>query len=381
MSAHAYLPPSGAACWSKCSAWPDVNRDAPDEPTPEALEGTAMHAAAEFILNGRQRAVTTPAAGLVGQVFEGVVVSLEMADAVQVYVDHCASLMCELDTYGSPLLSVERHVQIPSVNEKCNGTLDFGLYAPHKRVLHVVDFKGGHRYVDEYECLQLICYASGLLDFYKIDGNLDQVTDVVLTIVQPRCYGGGGAVRSWSVKASELRPYVNTLHTAAERIMAGDRTATTGTHCHYCPGKLHCEAFMRSAGNAVDVSETYSPFNLTDAQLASALDNVATAHARLGQAKDALEEQIKARLRAGVQVGSYALEPSYGRRRWTRPAAEIKMLGELLGAELIREEPITPNQAEKLGVDSSIINAYSTRSQNGSKLTKLDQRQLERFFK
>lgn len=380
MSAHAYLPPSGAGCWVKCSAWPTINRDYPNETTPEAEEGTAMHELAEKLLVLGSRGMHTPAETFIGHTFNSVAMDSEMVEAVQVYVDHCINMMRAHGVFGGSLLSIESRVAIERVHRDCWGTLDFGMYLPEKRTLHIVDFKGGRRYVDEYECWQLICYALGLLDRYKIDGQLDQVTDVVMTIVQPRCYGAD-KVRSWTVKASELRGYANTLADAANRIEAGEMIATTGTHCRFCPGKLNCDAWLRSLGNAIDVSAEFSTINLSDAQLGASMDAVEQAFDRLDQAKDALEEQIKARLKAGHPVGLYGLEPTTGRAKWGRPIEEVKALGAMLGKKLTKEVPITPNQAEKLGVDSSIIKAYSAPVQHGTKLTKFTQRKLERLFK
>lgn len=381
MTAHAFLPPSGAASWLHCPKWALVNAVSPSPTTDAAEEGTAMHELGELILKDALRGINTPAAKYVGHTFNGIEIDEEMAEAVQVYVDYCLELCRKFSIFGGNLLMVEGRVDIPSIHAQCWGTLDFGLYAPEKRVIHVVDFKGGMCYVDEYENWQLICYLIGLLDKYKINGELDQVTDVVATVVQPRAYGHGEAVRSWTLKASDLRGYANKLRQAAELIWSGQGHAQAGEHCHHCPAKLECNAFLRSAFNAVDVAGTLQTMGLKDSELGPALDLVATARKRIEQMHDALEEQAKHVLRKGGVVADYGLSPAYGRQKWNKPVEEIIRLGQLLGKDLAKPGVITPKQAEKLGVDPSVISVYSSRTQQGTKLTKLTQKQLERLFK
>src|SRR5205085_9695018 len=105
------------------------------------------------------------------------------------------------------VLHVEGLIEISILHDLNWGTPDAWVYSPRSLTLDVFDFKFGHGFVSEFENWQLIGYAAGFLESLGIDGHADQALRVNLHVVQPRAYHRAGPVRTWSVLASDLRPY------------------------------------------------------------------------------------------------------------------------------------------------------------------------------
>ena len=118
--------------------------------------------------------------------------------------------------------------------------------------LEVVDYKFGHRFVDEYENDQGIAYTAGIIDhlaelMQKGPGLIDQMIKVNFTVIQPRCFYKGALVRTWSVLASDLRGHINQLAGAAELALMPNPPAVTNSECRDCPGRHACPALQQAA--------------------------------------------------------------------------------------------------------------------------------------
>ena len=230
MSEHAILAPSSAARIVACPGSVKLAAMYPQMETIEAREGTAAHWAAAEILHGRVVAV--------GQVADnGVTLNDDMLEAAYLYSDYIESLNL-ISEYN-----IERTIRSGYLHEENWGTPDFFNY--ESLTLHIPDFKFGHKYVDVYRNWQLINYAALILDFLGVDGSLDQHIKVVMTIVQPRNFHRDGPIRTWSVMASELRPYFNQLRAAFDAAMQPDAKCIVNSECEYCPGRHACEAWCQ----------------------------------------------------------------------------------------------------------------------------------------
>lgn len=343
MSAHAFLAPSSAFRWVKCALSAALEAAYPEtEASPKSLEGTAAHWVVQMLLQGTPVAVDTQAPN-------GVAVTLEMIEAAELVRDDIAAT---LGPDWASRLVIERPVQIPRVHPMHNwGTPDYTAWSPMgngRMRLHVWDFKFGRGIVEAFENWQLIDYVAGLLDESKIDGIRDQETVVDMVVIQPRAYHRSGPVRRWRVLASDLRAHINQLANAAAVATAPNPPATpTPEGCKNCRGRHACEALQRAAYEAADKGQQYGALDLSPHALGLELRALKRAQALLDARVSGLEAQTVATIKGGARVPFWVMESTPGRLAWTRPAAEVFALGDMLGVDLKKEpDPLTPTQAK-----------------------------------
>lgn len=369
MSAHSPLAPSSAHRWQPCPGSVPLEAAYPElEESPEAAEGTAAHHAGAVELLGRSVQVgdLTP---------NGVVLTDEMLDGAALWVNDALAVCFE---QGLPLehLQIEQRVEMPRIHEQCFGTPDTWLYAEQAGTVYLWDFKYGHGTVEHVGNWQMICYMCGILDLLGIDGRNDQLLWCDMRIVQPRAHHRDGKVRSWRVRASDLRGYFNKLNAAAHEAMSAHPHTMSGPHCLHCKAAAHCGTLKRATWSAADY---------LGAAVAEELDADSAGYEM--QLLEHIQELVKARLRArgadlearlkrGERVADWTLEPTYGRTTWRDGEADtVLLMGDMLGLDLRKAAaPITPLQAKQLGkkngVDMSVIDEYSHTPRTGTKLAR-----------
>lgn len=409
---HSPLAPSSAHRWQPCPGSVPLEAAYPElEESPEAAEGTAAHHAGSEELLGRPVRVGDLAPN-------GVVLTDDMVDGASLWVNDALTVCLE---HGLPLehLQVEQRVEMPRIYsgpvpcpdchgigvipytrgqtaesfeqgeydcETCNatgkvsgvayGTPDTWLYAEQAGTVYLWDFKYGHGTVEHVGNWQMICYMCGILDLLGIDGRNDQLLWCDMRIVQPRAHHRDGKVRSWRVRASDLRGYFNKLNAAAHEALSAHPHTMSGPHCLHCKAAAHCGTLKRATWSAADY---------LGAAVAEELDADSAGYEM--QLLEHIQELVKARLRArgadlearlkrGERVADWTLEPTYGRTTWRDGEAEtVLMLGDMMGVDLRKAAaPITPLQAKQLGkkngVDMSVIDEYSHTPRTGIKLAR-----------
>lgn len=376
-AAHSILAPSSAARWVACSGSVLLEAMYPEseEGKVEAAEGTASHWAASELLYGHAVAE--------GQVApNNIVLSQEMIDGAELYV---AAVDERLALHGltRDALHVEERIEIPDIHALNWGTPDGWFFVKSAGVLELFDYKYGHGYIDEYENWQLIDYTSGILSELGIDGLTDQAIRVNMHVVQPRSYHKNGPVRTWSVLASDLRPYFNRLAGAAEAAMRTGALCKPNPECLHCKARHACEASQRDSYRSAQISTNSVPVDLSPDALGLELHYLKAAAKRLEGRITGLEEQARQQLGAGQRVPFFALESVQGRETWAKPVAEILELGNLFGVNLAKNDAITPNQArdlfKKKGMPAEVIASYSARG-NALKLVPDDGTQARKVF-
>lgn len=375
MSEHAYLPPSAGHIWSRCAAFAEANRlntHGLQTDTEQTEEGTAAHWALVEVLEGRMIAE--------GQIApNGFVLTEEMVDGCEL----SAAAIRELVDADQPMI-LEKRLPAGPLGPNCWGTPDVRQMR-RSMSLAVIDFKWGHRFVDVMDNEQLLIYTSlaiaELADQMGIGyGQLDQMLMLELTIVQPRAFGHA-PVRTWRLPASDIRARINQLLAAAERSQPGVRgEATAGAHCFFCPGRIDCPAHLRSAAAAADFASIDPPIGASLATLAGMLKQIRSASQRLEGMQKALEAHLMVKAQLGENVPGFSVERSSGPRKWNKPVAEVAAIGDLIGVKLRKESVVTPLQAEKLGVASELINAYTERTDGQPKLVETNERLLAQIF-
>ena len=371
--AHSILPPSGAKAWKLCGLWATMNRLYPQGDTPETLEGNAAHWVAWELLEGRLVAEGTPAPN-------GAIVTEEMIEGAELLVDTVRSII----PAGLPL-NVEQRIAISRVHPECFGTPDIWAFDCSTYVLDVVDYKFGHRFVDEYKNDQCVAYTAGIIDHLahllsKGAGLLDQAVMVRMTIIQPRCYYKGAPVRTWTVKASDLRAHINILANAAAVAMAPNPPAVTNSECQECPGRHACPSLQRAAYSDAETATRSGPQELPPAAASLELRMLERSLERLQARVEGLREAVTMYGRQGHATPFHALQQGVGRQQWTMPVDQVLAMGQLMGVDLSKPGVKTPKQALKSGVDEAVIKAYSITPLGSIKLVPDNPADARRVF-
>lgn len=356
---HSILPPSGAAAWRRCPMWVTMNQRYPKPDTPESQEGTAAHWVFGEMLAGRPMHD-----GL--QAPNGVYVTAEMIEGGELVCDVVAAR-------GLRNPRVEVPVRCNYIHAQCWGTPDLSEYLPDQWCIEILDYKFGHKFVDEFENDQGIAYSAGLLEeldktLDKGSGLIDQSLKINFTVIQPRCFYKGSSVRTWSFMAHELRTHINLLATAAAKALEPNPVAITNAECGYCPGRHTCPALQQAAYSDAEFAVMSAPVELSPTAASLELKMLQRAQDRLDARVEGLREAVLAMARQGHRVPWHKVTQGDARTIWTHPPEDVIAVGQLMGVDIAKPGVLTPKQAAKAGIDDTVIKAYSITPPGAFKL-------------
>ena len=359
---HARLSPSSASRWVACPGSIALCESVPrEEGDQEAARiGSAAHWVAERWLGGAEPVIgqETP---------QGVIVDADMVDAVEIYVDHVR------DTSEFAELHLEERVNCPEIHMDCWGTPD--CWTVQDGTVYLWDYKHGREPVDVWENWQLLVYAAGLLRYVPY---VDRAT---LTIVQPRAFHRDGPVRSWTATVDDLVPYWTQARISASTALGNAPTCHAGLQCRRCPGRLYCEANAAVTGADCDYAGTTTPGEVTPEQAALEWVFLSRAAKRIQARLDACEAIISHAALEGRRLPHVDVYRGQGRLAWSRSRDEVLALGEIYGLPLTKPaDLITPKQAEKLGIDQSILSSFTHRPETGLKIKEASNREARLVF-
>lgn len=374
-NAHIWAPADGCRGYIKMTAnYP------PSPPRPEAAEGTIAHAIAREFIDKYRHLLQPNPEEYVDKLRDGVLITQEMYDAADMYARDVLDVARKTQIFGGEYLGIEMRLPCPEIHPDMTGICDSFIFARRAGHLFIWEFKYGHSPVDEYENWQAICYLSGIYSTHGLNGYDDQKTTVHIRVVQPRTYAGE-PIREWTVKLSDIRPYVNIAREGALIASGENPPVTSGTHCQYCVARYNCPSALKTALALYETVSAPVPEKINDTAIGALFQVVNRAKAAIDYLSTGLEEEIKGRIRGGHNVLGYSLEPSYGRTKWSRPTADIINLGNLMGVNLRKEDQtITPDQAMSAGLDESIVKLYTIRQQTGHKLIPINLQNVRRIL-
>lgn len=387
MSAHALLAPSAAQFWAKCAGFVTLMTGVIEPDTQAQREGTASHWVAEdwlhsFIDPDRGPMIRDDYIGATAS--NGELVDEDMVDAAKLYVDDI--LMTANQRGLLRQLQVEQRVMATAIHEHCWGTPDCWAWDVGANTLYLWDYKYGHSSVSAFENWQMVCYLVGILDQITQGNALgDFDINIVVRIIQPRCYDGLGPYREWRLKNSDLRAYVNILRTAAELAFKPGAQCTTGLHCKNCSAAHSCVALRESTATVIDSASDALPANPAPVELGYELEMINQAEILLKQRKESLEALAEHSIRTGTQVPGWQMEQRYSNRKWLKPKEEVVAMGQLMGLELLGEaELITPAKADeeckRKNVDASVISSYYGTKPTSMKLVQSSTDKARQIF-
>lgn len=370
--AHAFLAPSSAPQWVFCAASPSAQQQYPQEETDDTRDGTASHWVASETLDSYVAAgnpVQLPSDFIGKTAPNGVLITGEMAEGAQMYVN---DILQVAQQHGLlQCLQVEQRVYISRIHPDQNwGTPDCWVYDMKSNTLYLWDYKFGHKFVSIFENYQIMDYTIGVID--KLGGD-DQTLNVVMRIVQPRCYNHGEPIREWRVKGSDLRGYANKLKAAAGKATDENPTYTSGSHCMECSARRACPGATSAAMASIDVVNMCGSLIDLPPDVAGLELTMLTRAAEALKARiTGLEVQVEETIKAGTPIDGWSFKKTFGRAKWNKPPAFIVALGKAFKKDFSKNDVITPNQAIKLGVDESVISAHTTKGNAGIKLIQDD---------
>lgn len=359
---HKLLSASSAAKWVTCAKYASANKNRPKEFNEAAEEGTAAHHVLHKILSGEN-------------VNEGDIMpnGIPTSPDMIYYANEMKTRL-----HGKNLV-LEKTLDCNIIHPLNGGTNDIFYYSEDEDVLHVIDYKYGFTFVDEYENWQLINYAACILEHLDLLSSID--TKVVLSIYQPRCNLTKSTFRSWEMDVKSLMPYIEVLIEAAKNATSETPVAKPNENCKYCAIKHSCVALKEASYLAADISSSAGEINLNNDDLGREASRLRIALRNLTAHVQGIEDYILHKIKNGENVHGFAIEHGVGRLQWAVDDSEVIVLGELLGKELFKKVPITPIQAKKLGIDETVINEYSIRTSSPMKLVEVSQSNLKKKFK
>lgn len=236
-------------------------------------------------------------------------------------------------------------------------------------VVRVGDYKYGHRFVEVFECWQLMDYGWGVLERLNLS---DENTLFEFILVQPRGYHRDGPVRVWRVAAIELRALLNIAFNKAHEALGPSPITTTGEHCIDCDARAVCATYRRTTGHVIDYSGKPELVPLDATAIGQELRIVDAALQRLEARREGLAVAAEATIRAGQNVPHYELGPGRSNLTWREGVTpdEIADYGDLIGLQLRKPMAVfTPTQCVDAGVsETAILQDYAYRPPAGLKL-------------
>jgi len=362
------LPLSAAGRWVHCPGSVALSAAHPiDDASPKRAEGTAAAWVAAQVLHG---VCLVP-----GQLApNGVAVTNEMLDGADLYQDAVRRVLAPEDMH------IEEHMRAPSIHAEAMGDADVWGVAANTGVIHVFEYKFGHRYVEAFENWQGAGYA---IAAYERHGEVDEVAQVVeFTVVQPRYFGPHPQVRTWRTSMVALRAMRNQLARAAEVAQRPDPPTRVGDYCRICPARHVCVTLQTGATAEAEYTGEATPFALNVHQASTELRLLQKAKAIIEAREDGLEIEITAALTRGERSAHFQLSRSTPRETWESSKVESVLgMAALLNVNVTKPPAlITPNQAKKAGLPADLVDSATFRPPGELKLAPIDTNAARKAF-
>lgn len=343
--AHASLGASSADRWMNCPGSIRMSDGLPNTDTVYSKEGTAAHTLIEKCLSLN----VAPEVYLDAEL-NGVVVTEEMIEAVQVMLDEVKSIL-SLDPNAE--MRLEERFSLDAINPPAPmfGTSDVVIYLPSLRKLVVVDYKHGVGYaVAARGNPQLRYYALGAC--LKGKWTAEQVDSIDMVIVQPRAAHPDGIVRLDSVSYEELMDFTGELLAAAHETQKPNAPLVTGPWCRFCKASPMCPERLKDAQALarIEFADTVvAPPPVETLTLPEMLLVMEKAPAIEAWLKD-VRTHIENTLISGGEVPGWKIVAKRAMRKWADPAATTAWLEQHgYDAEEYEDRKLkSPAQVEKL---------------------------------
>lgn len=355
-----------------------------------AAEGTAAHRVAEICLKEAIRSDTLPHESQ-PSIMKNAIIEVDgfnikvedgIIDAVGEYLTFLAK---ELEKYNSPLyrLKVEVEFHLKHLNKEAYGTCDALIHVPYSRLI-VVDYKHGAGVpVDVEDNKQLKYYALGA--YYALPKDeAEEIYDIEMVIVQPRCVHADGGIRRTTIAVKELLKWEKELQKAVDRVENKDETLLAGKHCKFCRAKAICPEAKNEVARLAGVDFEKVDFTTIDIKTISPKE-IAHLMQYVPFIKDWCDEILKhahTEAERGITIPGYKLVEKRANRIWKDPE-KVKEKLYIHYKEEIYEEPklLSPAKMEKMvdKKDKEFLETLWLKPDAGKTLVKENDKRKEKL--
>lgn len=323
---HAKLSASSSHRWLSCTGSIKAEQGIKDSTSVYAAEGTTAHAVADMILNGANHKE------LIGETIEGFLVSQDMINHVQNYVDYVQSIGGEQ--------FYEVRVDFSNIVPEGFGTSD--AIAIVDKTIHVIDLKYGQGLkVDAKDNSQGMLYAIGVVNDYGFIYELDTVE---IHIYQPRINN----YSSWTISVEDLNKWAIWVKDKANEALSDNAPKSPSEKaCNFCKAKATCKTLSDHVNSIVacEFEDLTNPDTLNDVEILNIMNNKKLINGWL----DAVEEHVTSRLKDGENVEGFKLVSGRSSRKWlNEDEVEAKLLTLISSNDIFKKTLISPAQAEKI---------------------------------
>ena len=333
MAKHSKLSASGSDRWLKCHGSLFLDPNAVIKDNSEAAEiGTMIHLISEDCIMHKRGSDK-----LVGKVFpvgnNSYEFTKEHSVLADMYIDY---VLAVIGNKGNKLPFVlEKQVDYSKWAFGGFGTADCIVHDKVNKIVHIIDLKTGRIEVNAKDNSQLMLYALGAKESYKIKDDYS----FNLTIVQPRI----NKIDSHIIATDELLAFGDYVMAQSDAITFGSKKRVIGDHCKFCPNNPTCPELnnqvVRMFKTVPDetVQNMIEVYNLSDT-IKSYLDK--------------LESYLYEQALAGVELDGLKLVESRTKRTWAENAE--KRLIEVLGESAYVKKLISITDAKTLLKDKDM---------------------------
>jgi hypothetical protein len=341
---HSKFSASGSSRWLNCPGSLKLEEKLlgvgyQDQGSSFAEEGTLAHALAEYCINKD----FIPVIQCEGMSIKHLdfkpyhtdkshTISKEMCNYVQEYVSYISSYLESSDLYFT-----EEKVNYSQFVPDGYGTVDFCIYKPKSKALHIFDLKYGQGVkVEAVDNTQGQCYALGM--YYELSALYD-IDTITIHIVQPRL----DHFDSWEISYRDLIAFGHYAGEQATLALSDDAPLIPGEYqCKWCKVKGDCPALFKMTTNLFEDISSKSKDVITDEEKRIILDNMKV----INDYMESIKKETYSRLLSGGSFEGYKLVEGKTIRQFKENAEE--KLVEMLGEKAYNYKLIGIGDAEKL---------------------------------
>lgn len=237
--------------------------------------------------------------------------------------------------------------------------------------LYIDDLKYGWGLVEVKDNWQLTAYAIG-----EVIRQGKVFPKIFLRIHQPRPHHEDGPTRWQELSYTDLLAKKEIIDARFDKIAAGDKTLETSKYCRYCPAAgAACPAISKSFYRGIEVAHDFIQDNIDDKELSFQLDLVNRVNEVIKIKLDSLNALTVDRIKKGQIIPNYVTESSYGHRKWKKEISP-EIVETLTGKKILKEEMLSPAQAEKIGISKVFVDKLSEQPFLGQKVKRKDTTEL-----